>query len=49
MFNPILAHRQEVVGRILKGFNADEIEKAQYVNKYIQKQFSKTGKIRYLT
>lgn len=48
MFNPILAHRQEVSERILKGFGANEIEKAQYVHKYIQKQFSKTGKIRYL-
>ena len=47
MNNLIIAHRQEVSDRILKGF-ADEIEKAQYVHKYLSKEITKTGKTRYV-
>ena len=47
MNNPILEHRQKVQERILKGFE-DELEKAQYVHKYIRKEITKTGKTRYV-
>ena len=47
MNNPILEHRQKVQERILKGFE-DELEKAQYVHKYIRKEVTKTGKTRYV-
>ena len=46
--NPILAHRQEVRDKILKGFESDEIEKAQYIHKYINKVFTNKGKTRYI-
>ena len=39
MNNPILEHRQKVQERILKGFE-DELEKAQYVHKYIRKEIT---------
>ena len=48
MDNPILAHRQEVIDRIVKGFSTGEIEKAQYVHKYLSKEITKTGKTRYV-
>ena len=47
MNNPILEHRQKVQERILKGFE-NELEKAQYVHKYIRKEITKTGKTRYV-
>ena len=46
MFNPISAHRQEVSDRILKGFDADTIEKAPPV--YVDRGKSRNGKNRRL-
>ena len=44
MFNPISAHRQEVSDRILKGFDADTIEKApQFTPKSRRLRTSKNG------
>lgn len=44
MFNPISAHRQEVSDRILKGFDADTIEKApQLRTKMRRERISKEG------
>lgn len=45
MYNPIIAHRQEVIDRIVKGFadDIDEIEKAQYVHKRRLLRYSKNG------
>ena len=48
MYNPIAAHRQEVSDRIHKGFETDELTKAQYVHKYLDKVMTKTGKTRYI-
>ena len=48
MLSPILEKRRQVTERIIKGFERDELEKAQYVHKYLNKEITKTGKTKYI-